>query len=510
MPDAGGVFPGPGRADDVLDLTGRCIVDSLLKNGRGSTQGEHHVTKDSGDVADRAPPGDARLHRAAGAPMGPVPRLRPRAVDSRPIAQRVTGRNGLALSRASAPRSATGHRHGVGRVRQQSAGAYVSPDTKGTRAPLCRAVAMGAAVGSDRLTHAATGSRGGAMSVRDWLPWVRDRRTSELADEMRTHLEMAIADRLARGESPTAAAANARREFGNAGLVQEIARDEWGGGARAFETLGRDVRFALRMFRRAPGFSAVAILTIALGIGATTAIYSIVDATLVHPLPYPQADALVRIEDDLVGVGARNVGMSTPEWHDLQSSGVFDYVSPTWFDNNNLTGLRRAQRVSIQIVATNYFALLGVKPQLGAGFDPTDRTPGFNGQVVISDALWKGAFGADPMILGRVVQLDSDSYRIVGVMHAGFQAPARTAEERATEVWPAFGFAGAPLSERNVQSRNPLFQGAVARLAQGLTIGEAQRRIDGLVRSLRRQFPEAYPPRIDWRVQLVPLKETVV
>jgi putative ABC transport system permease protein len=348
------------------------------------------------------------------------------------------------------------------------------------------------------------------MSLFDWLPWERARRTSELSDEMRAHLEMATADRMARGESPTDAAANARREFGNAGLVQEIAREQWGRGALAFETLGRDVRFALRMLRRAPGFAAIAILTIALGIGATTAIYSIVDATLVHPLPYPHADALVRIEDDLLGVGARNVGMSTPEWHDLQASGVFEYVSPTWFDNNNLTGLRRAQRVSLQIVATNYFALLGVKPQLGAGFDPADRTPGFNGQVVISDALWKGAFGGDPRIIGRVVQLDSDSYRIVGVMQPRFQSPARTAEERATAVWPAFGFAGAPLTERNVRSRSSLFQGAVARLSDGLTIGEAQRRVDVLVQSLRREFPEAYPPRVDWRVRLVPLKETVV
>ena len=136
------------------------------------------------------------------------------------------------------------------------------------------------------------------------------------------------------------------------------------------------------------------------------------------------------IEDDLVGVGARDIGMSTPEWHDLQRSGVFEYVSPTWFDDNNLTGLAHAQRVGLLIVAPNYFALLGVKPQLGAGFDPSDATPGFNEQAVISDGLWRGAFGGDPNILGRVVQLDSDSYRIVGVMPPGFQAPAKAPQER--------------------------------------------------------------------------------
>src|SRR2546423_8298035 len=222
---------------------------------------------------------------------------------------------------------------------------------------------MGAAHGGNRISHAAAGSRG-AMSILEWLPWVRERRTNELADELQTHLEMAEADRIGRGESPREAAANARREFGNPGLVREIAGDEWGSGAMVVERLGQDVRFALRMLRRGPGFAAVAILTIALGIGATTAMYSVVDATLPHPLPYPHAEELVRIEDDLIGVGARDVGMSTPEWRDLQRSGVFDYVSPGWFDDNNLTGLSRAQSVAVRDVGPDYFAFLGGQPPL--------------------------------------------------------------------------------------------------------------------------------------------------
>jgi putative ABC transport system permease protein len=348
------------------------------------------------------------------------------------------------------------------------------------------------------------------MSILEWLPWVRTRRSEELADELRAHLEMAEADRVARGELPEEAAANARREFGNVGLVQEISRDEWGRGPMWLEHLGQDVRFALRTLRRAPGFATAACLTIAVGIAATTAIFSVVNATLLHPLPYPHAEQLVRIEDDLAGVGARDIGMSTPEWHDLERSGLFEYVSPTWFDDNNLTGLSHPQRVGLLIVAPNYFALLGVKPQLGAGFDPSDETPGFNEQVVISDGLWRGAFGGDPNILGRVVQLDSDSYRIVGVMPRGFQAPSKTTQERRTEVWPAFGYAGAPLSPASVQRRSSLFPGAIARLSPGLTLADAQRRVDVLVQSLRRQFPADYPPDADWHVRLVPLKDNVV
>ena len=345
------------------------------------------------------------------------------------------------------------------------------------------------------------------MSFLEWLPWVRERRTRELADELRTHLEMAESDRIARGESPSDAAANARREFGNVGLVQEIARDRWAG--MSMERLIQDVRVALRMLRRAPGFATVAVLTIALGIGATTAIFSVVDATLLHPLPYPHPEQLVRIQDDLLGVGAQDVGMSTPEWQDLQRSGVFEYVSPTWFDDNNLTGLSRPQRVGILSVAPNYFALLGVKPQLGATFDPADPAPGYNEQIVISDGVWRRAFGGDPKILGRVVQLDSDSYHIIGVMPPGFQAPGRTKEERSTEVWPAFGFVGAPVTTWS-QLRSNHFPGAIARIKSGLTIAGAQQRIDALVASLRRQYPADYPPRSEWTIRLIPLKENIV
>jgi putative ABC transport system permease protein len=151
-----------------------------------------------------------------------------------------------------------------------------------------------------------------------------------------------------------------------------------------------------------------------------------------------------------------------------------------------------------------------VKPRHGAAFDPSDATPGFNGQAIISDGLWRRAFGGDPSALGRVVQLDSDSYRIVGVMPPGFQAPGATREERGTEVWVAFGYAGAPLTAATVRSRAPLFFGAIARLKSGMSIDDAQRRIDALVLTLRRQYPGDYPAQNDWRIRLVPLRDNVV
>ena len=141
------------------------------------------------------------------------------------------------------------------------------------------------------------------------------------------------------------------------------------------------------MLRKSPGFTIVAILTMALGIGATTAIFTVVNATLLHPLPYPHPEQLVRMVDDLPGVGAGDVGMSEPEWQDFQQSGIFEYSSPAWYDDNNLTGASRPARVSLLIVAPDYFALLGVKPQLGRTFPPADHSPGFTLEVVISDGL---------------------------------------------------------------------------------------------------------------------------
>ena len=268
-----------------------------------------------------------------------------------------------------------------------------------------------------------------------------------------------------------------------------------------------DLKFALRQLRKSPGFTLIAVLTTALGIGATTAIFTVVDATLLAPLPYPHPEQLVSIQDDLVS--ASDVGMSQPEWQDLQHSGIFEYVSPTWFDENNLTGSAQPTRVRELTVAPNYFELLRVKPQLGRTFDPQYNSPGFVPEVVISDGLWKRVFGSDPHILGKSVRMDTDLYWIVGVMPPGFDAPGRTAEERNIEIWPATSFYGPPLSDHPPRNRRNL-PTAIARLKPGLTIAAAQQRVDTLVSSLRKQFPADYLEQNAWRVQLVPLKDKIV
>jgi predicted permease len=335
----------------------------------------------------------------------------------------------------------------------------------------------------------------------------RKRKLDDFTSEIEAHLQLEIERLWERGLSEVEARATAHRSFGNVMHVEE--RFYESGRWLGWDHFWHDIRYALRMLRKSPGFTGITVLTIALGIGATTAIFSVVDATLLAPLPYPQPEQLVTIQDDLPGVGAQDVGLSEPEWQDLRRSGIFEYVSPAWFDENNLTGSSQPARVRLLIVAPNYFALLGVKPQLGRAFNPEDHSPGLILEVLISDGLWKRAFGSDPHILDQRIRLDTDLYRIVGVMPAGFDAPGRTAEERNIEVWAATSFYGAPMSDHPPRNGRNL-PTAIARLEPGLTVAAAQSRLDALVASLQKEFPGDYPAQNAWSVRLLPLKEKVV
>jgi predicted permease len=346
--------------------------------------------------------------------------------------------------------------------------------------------------------------------LRRWLTRITNFVTGRcdgqrLREEMEEHIALQTAENLHAGMSPPEARRQAVLKFGAREGVRENYHAEQG--LPFLENLLRDVRYGVRVLAKSPGFAAVAILTMALGIGATTAIFSLVDATLLHPLSYPHPEQLVRLEDDLPGVGAQDAGISIPEWKDLKRSGIFQYVVLESFGSVNLTGSSHPSRIQFEPVTPGYFALLGVKPELGRTFNPEDPTPGFTLDVVISDGLWKRAFGGDPKILGRSLRLDNDLYRVIGVMPAGFHDPGRTPGERNTDLWAASNFSGDPAPPPLRNSRLTLQ--TMARLKPGLTIAAAQSRLDALVASLQKQFPEDYPVESGWKVQLIPLKESV-
>ena len=336
--------------------------------------------------------------------------------------------------------------------------------------------------------------------------WRRTRKASDFGAEIEAHIALESERLQEQGLSDEDARTEARRRFGNVTRVQErfYETSRW----PAWDHFWQDIRYAARMLRKSPGFTAIAVLTIALGIGATTAIFSLVDATLLHPLPYPHPEELVRIEDDLPGAGAADAGISIPEFKDLQRSGIFQYVVLEIFGSANLTGVSQPSRMQYEGVSPAYFAMLGVKPELGQTFDPQDQTPGFTLDVVISDGLWKRAFGSDPHIVGRSLRGDNDLYRVIGVMPPGFRDPGRTVGERNTEQWAALGFSDDPARGPNRSLRLPLE--TVGRLKPGLTVAAAQSQLDALVGSLQEQFPDDYPADSKWTVRLVPLKENVV
>jgi predicted permease len=329
-----------------------------------------------------------------------------------------------------------------------------------------------------------------------------------LRTEIEEHIAMQAAENVQAGLSPIEARRQAMLKFGGVEAMKEEYRDQKG--LPFLETLAQDLRYAVRMLLRSPGFSFIAIATMALGVGATTAIYSVIDATLLHPLPYPNPAELVRVEDSLPGVGARGVGISIPELRDLDSSGIFLSVAIAGHGANvNLSGGGRPLRLSFKQVMPNYFAVLGVNAQLGRTFDPHDATPGYNLEVMISDGLWRREFGANPNIIGKTLDLDNDPYQVVGVMPRGFRDQGSTSEEQNVELWLGAGFAGIPFPTPQRGSRLGS-RVVLARLKPGLSVAAAQGHLDALVASLTKEYPEEYPAQTAWTVRLIPLSEIVV
>ena len=333
------------------------------------------------------------------------------------------------------------------------------------------------------------------------------RADQRLREEMEEHLAQQTEENVRAGMSTAEARRQAVLKFGAAGAIREEYHSELN--LRVLETLWQDLRYSIRMLLRSPGFSFIAIATMALGVGATTAIYSVIDATLLHPLPYPNPGELIHIQDDFPGIGAQDVGISIPEWRDLESSGIFQYVSIAGHGANvNLTGGARPERLGFKAVTPNYFANLGVRTQLGHTFDPADATPGYNLEAVISDGLWRREFGADPHIVGKALRLDDDVYHVVGVMPRGFRDQGSTSDEQNVELWLGAGYSGLPFPppQRDVR----LHRAAIARLKPGLSIAAAQGRLNALVESLKMQYPADYPAEAAWTVRLIPLSETIV
>ncbi|MFL6449138.1 MAG: ADOP family duplicated permease [Bryobacteraceae bacterium] len=345
------------------------------------------------------------------------------------------------------------------------------------------------------------------MLIRRLRYWMESARRSEaLREEMELHLAEKAAELEANGMTAEHARAEARRRFGNLGLKHDESREIWI--TRFLSELGQDVRYGLRMLVKKPTFTIVAVLTLALGVGANTAIFSIVNAVLLHSLPYRDPDRLVRIFFNEPGVGLRDVRFSKPELDDLQTrSGVFEDVTPIFEGSENLTGAGQPERLEGVNGSFSYFSMLGVTPQIGRLYGPQDFVPGFAPEVVISDGLWHRAYGADPNVIGRTLWLDSDPLTIIGVLPRGFRHPGPTISGDA-EAFCAGGFIGDPFPKPMRGTR--ILVNSIGRLKRGLTLAQAQARLTAMATQLRHDFPADYPAQAQWTIEIQPLQETLV
>jgi putative ABC transport system permease protein len=275
------------------------------------------------------------------------------------------------------------------------------------------------------------------------------------------------------------------------------------------ETFVQDTRFAWRGLRRSPGFAAVAIATLALGIGANSAIFTVVNAVVMRPLPYADADRLVRVTGDFNGLNALDVGLSQPELIDYRDrSGLFDAIAGVWAINANLTQVDEPERVEVLLASPTYFDVLGVRAQIGRVFGPQDEARGITEVAVLSDAIWRRRFGASPDAIGRKLRIDDDWYTVVGVLPPGFRHPGRSVLTD-VDVWAPASFVGNPFPETPVRGAYFL-TGAIGRLKPGISAAQARERLTAFAQDLRQSHPNDYPARTSWAPRLIPLQSDLV
>jgi predicted permease len=322
------------------------------------------------------------------------------------------------------------------------------------------------------------------------FPWPHRNKQEELAQELQAHLQMAASDRVERGESATEAAQSARREFGNVDLVQQVTRDQWGW--LWLEELLQDLRYGARLLRKNPGFALVAVLTLALGIGANTAIFSLVNGILLRPLPYYQPDRLVQV------TGFYPKGAFASMRSQMHSMDVAAYVEGYEF---NLIGKGVPVRLTATLVSADLFSVLGAPAETGRTFRSGEDLATLNHYVVLSHHLWQQRFASDTSVIGQWINLEGAQRQIVGVMPAEFRFPSPQ-----TDVW-------IPL---DIDPRNTVsywagdFIPVIGRLRPGATLAQASAEIRLFQSQVFSLFPWPMPATWNAGVAAVSLRDGLV
>src|SRR5574341_576534 len=263
-----------------------------------------------------------------------------------------------------------------------------------------------------------------------------------------------------------------------------------------------DLRYALRMLAKTPGFTAVAVLTMALGIGANTAIFSVVNAVLLRPLAFHEPERLVAISNQFLNLGLPRASCSVADYIDYRKlKHIFEEVAAVNGASFNLTGVDRPERLAGAEVTAGFFPLLGVKPILGRVFTYDEDQPGRNQVAVLGEGLWKRRFGGDPNVIGRPVRLNDQTYTVVGVIPPGLEFLARMELLTPTAFTP---------EQMSPLRRGNQFLFVVARLKRGVPLEQARAEMNAFGRGLAKEFPNNYPPRSGWGIRVDSLSELLV
>jgi predicted permease len=327
----------------------------------------------------------------------------------------------------------------------------------------------------------------------------------QLRAELDSHLEMLVEENARRGLPPKEARHAARRTLGNEVRIGEVWREQRG--LPWVETFFQDVSHGLRMMRKHPGFTAIAVTTLALGIGANTAIFSVINAVLLAPLPYHQPDRLVIVQETISKIAERPVNVPAPDVITFQRQNrVFTAAAGFLERQLELSGAGRPEQVHAVRASWTLFPMLGVSPLLGRTFSPEEDDPGRT-VTVLSYSLWQRGFGGDPSIIGRTIALDRKPYTVIGVMPADFVFPIRGLESfESAALWIPMSFT--PEERKDVG--DDFNYGLIARLKPGVSLAQARADAALIVAGIEQQYPASVRHEFIVSPAVTPVREAVV
>jgi len=342
--------------------------------------------------------------------------------------------------------------------------------------------------------------------LRSWLGATlrRSRMDSEMDTELHFHLEAYAEDLVRKGLPRPEALRRARLEFGGVDKTKEECREARG--AHLVDILIQDLRYAARTMLRSPGFTATAVIALALGIGANTAIFSVVNAVLLRPLPFDQPDRLVQVwhtPPQATFPGMKEFAVSPANFIDWRNeSRGFQAMAAYGFGRYTLTGSGHPEAIRTCAATSGLFSILHVRPLLGRDFLDGEYEPDHDHEVVLSYGLWRSHFGGNPEMVGKNIELNGQAFTVIGVMGPGFQFPIASGPDDRAQMWKPLAW-----SDQDRAVRDNHNYGVVARLRDGVSLRHAQGELDAIANRLALQYPAENK---GWGAIAVPLRDDLV